>query len=325
MQPIPATAPIFAHQIVDFGFTPAAGASRAGSLVVTSYSDQDAGLRYDGTGLTITAPEGTTIQAFSSSATTPHGPDLQNIGHSVLYSYCGTPAGPSNVAVCSVLAYPAYSEVSFVTLPSPPVSATYQDNNGAGTISITNEGLDPDDPSANGFILALTIVQNGVMLQGAGLAPLRERDDFLLAMTLSDTSGNAYLYEGTLLTSQGTWRGKGRLQSLQDPSQSDSWTIGTVPPPYPPGTPPVPPDFQLGVSPPSGSVGQALQFTASGPGADPSTGYQSYWLFGDGVTAGGTSAPHTYAAAGSYSVTLIEIDASGQWRVKTATVTISAA
>lgn len=47
------------------------------------------------------------------------------------------------------------------------------------------------------------------------------------------------------------------------------------------------------------------------------------WDFGDGARATGTTAQHTYAAAGSYPVTLTVVDAAGQVATRTQPVTVS--
>lgn len=69
--------------------------------------------------------------------------------------------------------------------------------------------------------------------------------------------------------------------------------------------------------------GDALSFSAAGSGDD--RGIVSYaWDFGDGKTAAGKSASHTYAAGGTYTVKLTLRDAAGNETVRTQTVTVTA-
>ncbi len=62
----------------------------------------------------------------------------------------------------------------------------------------------------------------------------------------------------------------------------------------------------------------------NGTGSSDDAGIVSYaWSFGDGGTASGATPSHTYAAAGSYPVTLTVTDAGGLTGVRTRTVTLS--
>jgi hypothetical protein len=76
--------------------------------------------------------------------------------------------------------------------------------------------------------------------------------------------------------------------------------------------------------PTSGSVGQPLSFSVSPLDAWSALGATS-WSFGDGASASGTSVAHTYAAAGSYSVTLTSVDALANTTNASATVVIAPA
>jgi len=79
-------------------------------------------------------------------------------------------------------------------------------------------------------------------------------------------------------------------------------------PPSPPGDPPV---AVAVVSPPSGFLGTAFTFNASGSSDD--YGIVSYlWDFGDGATATGAVATHSYAIRGNFTATLTVGDAAGQ-------------
>jgi membrane peptidoglycan carboxypeptidase len=73
------------------------------------------------------------------------------------------------------------------------------------------------------------------------------------------------------------------------------------------GTPPVP-DFSV---PAGGKMGQPVSFDGS-PSRDDGKIVNWYWEFGDGTTANTQKTTHTYAATGSYEVTLWVTDDSGQ-------------
>ena len=87
----------------------------------------------------------------------------------------------------------------------------------------------------------------------------------------------------------------------------------------PPGTTPL---ASVG-GPYSSSAGAPLQF--SGSGSQPSAGAvltSCLWTFGDGQTATGLNPTHTYAAAGSYGVTLSVSDSDGLSAVASTTATV---
>ena len=72
----------------------------------------------------------------------------------------------------------------------------------------------------------------------------------------------------------------------------------------------------------SGSVGQAISFSAAGS-SGPISSYA--WSFGDGGTGSGASATHAYSAAGTYTATLTVYGTSGQQASDSAQVSVSAA
>ena len=69
--------------------------------------------------------------------------------------------------------------------------------------------------------------------------------------------------------------------------------------------------------------GDPLSFSAAG--SSDNRGITSYqWTFGDGTSASGKSVTHTYAAGGTYTVTLTLQDAAGNETSKTQAVTVTA-
>jgi PKD repeat protein len=84
------------------------------------------------------------------------------------------------------------------------------------------------------------------------------------------------------------------------------------------------PVARLGAASYSGTAGAAVSFDGS-TSSDPDGSIASYaWNFGDGATGTGATASHTYAAAGSFTVTLTVTDNQGAQGSITAPVTISA-
>jgi PKD repeat protein len=73
----------------------------------------------------------------------------------------------------------------------------------------------------------------------------------------------------------------------------------------------------------NGTAGSPVAFAGSVQGG--SAPYAETWSFGDGTTASGTLTPaHTYASAGTYSVTLTVTDAAGVRSSSTTTASIAA-
>jgi PKD repeat protein len=78
------------------------------------------------------------------------------------------------------------------------------------------------------------------------------------------------------------------------------------------------------IAPPSGTVGQNISFIGSQSTAAPGRTIVSYsWNFGDGSSGSGATTNHSFAATGTYTVTLIVTDDQGNQGIATATVTIS--
>jgi len=81
-----------------------------------------------------------------------------------------------------------------------------------------------------------------------------------------------------------------------------------------------PPVARITVSPTSGPA--PLTVTVSGSASTDADGtITSYaWTFGDGATASGVSAEHTFASAGNYALTLSVTDDDGATRTATVSV-----
>jgi PKD repeat protein/plastocyanin len=84
------------------------------------------------------------------------------------------------------------------------------------------------------------------------------------------------------------------------------------------------PTMQIAADPRSGNAPLQVRFSsnASDPDGDP---MMYVWEFGDGGTAGGSSATHTYAQVGTYTAKLTVTDSRGASGSATVTVTVSAA
>ncbi len=80
-------------------------------------------------------------------------------------------------------------------------------------------------------------------------------------------------------------------------------------------------------SPTSGAAGTALGFAATGADispADQAAGFTYTWNFGDGGTATGASPSHTYASAGTYTVSVTATDEHGLSGTASGTLSITA-
>ncbi len=99
---------------------------------------------------------------------------------------------------------------------------SYQDGNGPGTATITDQGA---DAATGGSAIAATITQNGVTFQGQGFALLTAPNRYVLAFYVTGPVGDVYFMEGTLTQGVDGWSGQGRYQGIQDPSRTDQWTM----------------------------------------------------------------------------------------------------
>ncbi len=84
-----------------------------------------------------------------------------------------------------------------------------------------------------------------------------------------------------------------------------------------------PPVAQASANPASAAINQSISFSAAGS-SDPNGSITSYsWNFGDGGTANGISASHSYANTGSFNVILTVTDNCGATATKAMSVSIT--
>ena len=104
-----------------------------------------------------------------------------------------------------------------------------------------------------------------------------------------------------------------RVRAIQSDGQTAERNVGGAPDncaPKAPGGGNTPPTANAN-GPYSGTVGQAVSFSSAGS-TDPGGSIASYaWTFGDGGTSSAANPSHTYAAAGTYTVTLSVTDNDG--------------
>jgi len=90
------------------------------------------------------------------------------------------------------------------------------------------------------------------------------------------------------------------------------------------GTPNTPPTAAISANPVNGTAPLVVSFSGAGS-HDPDGSIAGYaWTFGDGGTASGVSASHTYAAAGTYSAKLTVTDNRGATGSATTMITATA-
>jgi PKD repeat protein len=126
------------------------------------------------------------------------------------------------------------------------------------------------------------------------------------------TSANAITRLGDLTVT-------GRSLTTSVPAQSITLFV------IPTGGGPVnqPPVANFTATPTSGTAPLAVSFDGGGS-SDPDGSISSYsWAFGDGATATGVTAAHTYTAAGTYNAVLTVRDNQNATGTKTVTMTVS--
>ena len=166
-------------------------------------------------------------------------------------------------------------------------------------------------------------------LPGSGRVPL----DVLLTADGSDPDGDALTFawdfgDGSepakgrrarhTYTRSGTFTARVTVTDAAGATASDTVPIVVGDPPANQA-----PTVLVAADPAGGTAPLAVRLTAAG--SDPDGDALSYtWSFGDGGQAGGSQVTHTFAAAGSYTVTVTVRDAGGATGSATLTVVVTA-
>jgi hypothetical protein len=102
------------------------------------------------------------------------------------------------------------------------LSLAYSDSNGPGVVTIANQGA---DAATGGSSIAVQLAQNGATFQGQGVLWQAAPSVYALSFWLTNGPGNTYAFAGTLSIADDSATGKGRYQSIQNPSFVDMWTM----------------------------------------------------------------------------------------------------
>lgn len=118
------------------------------------------------------------------------------------------------------------------TSPFPlnqPVSFSYTDTQGNGTITLVDVGA---NPVTGGRELQVSILKSGFRYNGSGfvynLFTPPPTLNYLIAFTVIAPGGTPLMYEGKLGT-QGTFLGQGTYFPLGNPFQMGSWSLAPLP------------------------------------------------------------------------------------------------
>jgi PKD repeat protein len=110
--------------------------------------------------------------------------------------------------------------------------------------------------------------------------------------------------------------------TVTDEAGQTATTSKSVPVAVPPPIPPPTADFVF--SPTAPAAGQTVSFNGSPSTAAPGRSIVSYsWNFGDGGTASGITASHSFDTAGTYSVVLVVTDDAGKTGTVSKTVPVA--
>ena len=109
--------------------------------------------------------------------------------------------------------------------PNQPVTYRYSDNDGFGSITLTDLG---PDTGTGGHILRVSIVQNGFQFDGSGLTyPLPNEPrplNNLITFTVQAPGGVPYFFQGKMGLGV-EFQGSGTFHPVSDPTQSAPWGL----------------------------------------------------------------------------------------------------
>jgi PKD repeat protein len=241
--------------------------------------------------------------SFSGSGKDPEGGTLS---YSWSFGDGGSASGSS-----ATHTYSSAGDYTATLTVTDPLGAT-----GVESATVTVKGGNKA-PSAS--ILSASpnpaLVGQNVAFSGSGKDP--EGGALTLAWDFGDGTGgsgtspsHAYSVPGPYLVTL----------TVTDPLGADGTAAVTVNVSNPDNKPPT--AKIVSADPNPAQAGQIVSF--SGSGADPEGGALTYsWSFGDGTGATGQTAPHAYAAAGTYSVTLTVKDPQGATATASVSVTVN--
>jgi hypothetical protein len=131
----------------------------------------------------------------------------------------------------STLAVPrVQAQQPAIPQPSPlpanqPVTYRYTDNDGFGSITLTDIGV---DPGTGGHVLRVSIVQNGARFDGSGLTyPLVSEPrplNNLITFTVQAQGGVPFFFQGKMGLGV-EFLGSGTFHPVSDPTQSQPWGL----------------------------------------------------------------------------------------------------
>ncbi len=184
----------------------------------------------------------------------------------------------------------AYAALNYhAVVNQPPTAVVGGPYSGTEDIAVTFNGSGSSDPDGN----ALTYLWNfGDGKSGSGIQP-------------SHTYMAGGTYNVSLIVNDGTVNSQSSTTTATITEVNDA-PVATPGGPY------------------NGSVGQAIQFDGRASLDSDGTISAFDWDFGDGNTATGSTASHSYSQTGTYTVSLKVTDNGGATNTKTTTATISA-
>lgn len=283
--------------------------------------------------------------AFSTSTGATPAPDPTVTGThltSFAWDYSGSAVAgfrvyQNSIQVCETLNPAARQLACVVTLPSGTVTYAITAVNTDGTeTSLSNlltytptiTGTTPEEPPPTVTELKAVIVANTV----SGPAPLA------VAFNASTSTGDISTYQwdfgdGSVAsgvsashtyTTAGSYIAKLTLTSKSGQTNSATVTVTASQTATPPPTPKTPPSAVISSSAAAGAAPLAVNFDGSGSTASNATITSHAWSFGDGSSATGATASHTFASAGTFSTTLTVTDSNGLTATASTPVVVTA-